>query len=142
MSERTELVAPCGIDCGICEMHTCKDNPDMLNYFVSKGYPKAELPCKGCNAVKGKCPVIQSECETYHCVKDKKLTSCSACNDFPCEKLSPSADKADILPHNMKVYNLATNKRIGVEEFTQVSSGIKALYYKGTMVIGAGPKIH
>ena len=52
MNERMKLVAPCGIDCGICEMYTCKDNPQMLEYFISKGYPKEALPCKGCIAVK------------------------------------------------------------------------------------------
>ncbi len=141
MNERTELVAPCGIDCGICEMHTCKDNPEMLEYFVSKGYPKEALPCKGCNVVKGKCPVMTTECETYHCVQNRNLTSCASCDEFPCDKLQPSADMANILPHNLKVYNLVTIQRIGVEKFTDVSSRIKNLYYKGTMVIGAGPKM-
>ncbi len=140
MSERTDLVAPCGIDCGICEMHTCKDNPEMLNYFISKGYPEEALPCKGCNAVKGKCPVIKTDCETYRCVKGKELASCSDCTGFPCERLQPSADMANILPHNMKVFNLATIKRIGVEEFTKISPRIKDTYYNGKMVIGSGPK--
>jgi len=46
-----------------------------------------------------------------------------------------------VAPHNLKVYNLATIKRIGVEEFTRVSLQIKELYYKGRMIIGAGPGI-
>lgn len=141
MNERMKLVAPCGIDCGICEMYTCKDNPQMLDYFISKGYPKEALPCKGCISVKGKCPVISGYCETYHCVQNRKITSCSACDDFPCEKLNPSSDKADILPHNLKVFNLLTIKKVGLEEFTQISLKIKELYYKGKMVIGSGPRI-
>ncbi len=141
MNERTQLVAPCGIDCGICEMYTCKDNPQMLNYFLSKGYPKEALPCKGCNAVKGKCPVIKGDCGTYSCVQSKKISSCSSCNDFPCSKLNPSADNANILPHNLKVFNLLTIKKLGLEDFTKVSLNIKELYYKGKMVIGSGPHI-
>lgn len=141
MSERAKLVAPCGIDCGICEMYTCKDNPQMLDYFISKGYSKELLPCKGCIAEKGKCPVMTCDCETYRCVQSKKVNSCSSCEEFPCEKLIPAADKANILPHNLKVYNLATIKRIGVEEFTRVSLQIKELYYKGRMIIVAGPGI-
>ncbi len=77
MNERTKLVAPCGIDCGICEMYTCKDNPKMLEYFISKGYSKESLPCKGCIAVQGKCPVMSSDCETYRCVQSKKVNNCS-----------------------------------------------------------------
>lgn len=141
MSERTDLVAPCGIDCGICEMYICKDNPQMLEYFLSKGYSKEVLPCKGCAAVKGKCPVHTTDCATYKCVKDKKVSICSECGDFPCGKLLPAADRANILPHNLKVFNLVTIQRIGLEEFTRVSSQFKELYYKGKMVIGAGPKL-
>lgn len=141
MNERMRLVAPCGIDCGICEMHTCKDNPQMLEYFISKGYSKEVLPCKGCIAVKGKCPVISSDCETYRCVQSKKIATCSDCDDFPCGKLTPASDKANILPHNLKVFNLLTIKKVGLEEFTHVSLKIKELYYKGKMVIGAGPRL-
>jgi hypothetical protein len=141
MNERTKLVAPCGIDCAICEMYTCKDNPQMLEYFISKGYSREALPCKGCIAVKGKCPVMNSDCETYSCVQSKNITTCSSCNDFPCDKLAPSADMANILPHNLKLFNLLTIKRIGVEEFTHVSLKIKETYYRGKMIIGAGPRI-
>ena len=141
MNERMKLVAPCGIDCGICELYTCKDNPQMLEYFISKGYPKEALPCKGCISVKGKCPVISGECETFRCSQNKNISSCSSCTDFPCDKLNPAADRASILPHNLKVYNLLTIKKLGLEEFTRVSQGIKDLYYKGKMFIGSGPRI-
>lgn len=141
MNERTQLVAPCGIDCGICEMYTCKDSPEMIEYFVSKGVSRDELPCKGCIAVNGKCPMMGSDCETYSCAKQKQVSSCSSCNDFPCEKLAPSADRANILPHNMKVFNLSMIKKMGLDGFTKESARIKQLYYKGKMVIGAGPKL-
>ena len=38
--ERKELVALCGIDCGICELNMCKDSPELLTYLVSRGIPK------------------------------------------------------------------------------------------------------
>ena len=139
--ERQNLVAPCGIDCGICELHACKDNPQLYNYLISTGIPKDKLPCAGCRSIEGNCPVINSKCETYICSLDKKVNFCYECSDFPCSKLNPAADRADILPHNTKVFNLCTIKRIGVEEFTIESAIIKQKYYKGKMAVGKGPQI-
>ena len=141
MNERARLVAPCGIDCGICELYTCKDNPAMTEYLIAKGFSREVLPCKGCLDVEGKCPIMSSVCEIYICTQHKKVSRCYSCDEFPCAKLTPSADKAGVLPHNLKVFNSASMKRIGVEEFTQISSQIKELYYKGKMVIGSGPRI-
>jgi len=140
-NERINLVAPCGIDCGTCEMNMCKDNEQLFNYFISKGYSKEKLPCKGCRSIEGNCPVIGCKCETYVCLSEKKVDFCFDCKEFPCEKLNPSADRAEILPHNMKVFNLCTIKRIGAEGFIETSSEIKQKYYKGKMQIGKGPQL-
>ncbi len=140
-AQRFAMVAPCGIDCGICEMHTCKDDPNMLSYFLSKGYPKEKLPCKGCRSIDGQCPVIGTTCATYSCVQKRSVTFCSECSDFPCAKLNPAADRAEILPHNTKVFNLCTIKKLGVEGFVKVSSDIKKRYYKGKMAVGQGPQV-
>jgi len=139
--ERKELVALCGIDCGICELNMCKDNSELLAYLASKGIPKDKLPCAGCRDIKGHCPVIGVPCATYTCATEKGVDFCYDCGDFPCTKLQPSADRADVLPHNTKVFNLCTIKRIGVEDFVKLSSGIKERYYKGKMEIGKGPQI-
>lgn len=140
-NKRLNLVAPCGIDCGTCELYMCKDNPQLLEYLVSREISEEKLPCAGCRNIEGNCPVIPCKCETYACVKDKNVDFCFDCNDFPCSKLGPSADKANILPHNMKVFNLCTIKRMGVENFTRESSVIKQRYYKGKMEVGKGPQI-
>lgn len=70
--ERLALVAPCGIDCGICELYICKDNSEIYNYLLSKGIPKESLPCLGCRKMEGRCPVITKTCETYNCISEKK----------------------------------------------------------------------
>jgi hypothetical protein len=56
-------------------------------------------------------------------------------------KLQPSADRANKLPHNMKVFNLCIMKRVGVENFILQSSEIKKRYYAGKMDIGNGPQL-
>jgi hypothetical protein len=140
-NERTSLVAPCGIDCGTCELYLSKDNQQLFAYLVAKGIPKEKLPCTGCRDIKGNCPVIGSKCATYVCVSEKNVDFCFNCRDFPCSKLNPSADRADVLPHNLKVFNLSTIQRDGVEGFIKISSEIKNKYYKGRMEIGKGPQI-
>ncbi len=139
--ERLNLVAPCGIDCGICELYTCKDNAQLYNALLARGIPKEKIPCPGCRNVHGNCPVIPETCATYLCAGDMKVQFCHECDEFPCNKLQPSADRADVLPHNMKVFNLCIIKREGVEKFVQESTAIKQKYYKGKMAIGSGPQI-
>ncbi|MBN1984112.1 MAG: DUF3795 domain-containing protein [Chitinivibrionales bacterium] len=139
--ERNSLVAACGIDCGVCELYLCKDNTQLFSFLVSKGIPKEKIPCKGCRIIDGNCPVHTDTCETYSCVQQKKHDYCYECTDFPCSKLVPAADRADVLPHNLKVFNLTTIKRDGVENFCKKSMEIKTKYYKGKMVIGSGPQL-
>lgn len=139
-NERINLVAPCGIDCGTCELHLCKDNQELFAYLVAKGIPEEKLPCDGCRNIKGNCPVIGSKCATYACVTEKNVEFCTECGDYPCSKLQPSADRADVLPHNLKVFNLCTIQREGVEGFIELSREIKTKYYKGKMEIGKGPQ--
>jgi len=139
MNEREKLVAPCGIDCGVCEFYLSKDNEQIMEYLVSKGIPKAILPCKGCRNMDGKCPIMKTACETYICTQSKEVEFCSDCRDFPCSMLTPSADKAATLPHNLKVFNLCTIKRDGLDDFIGQSGKIKLSYFKGKMVIGKGP---
>jgi len=138
--ERINLVAPCGIDCALCELYICKDNQGLMDYLIKNGIPQEKLPCSGCRSLKGHCPVLPLQCSTYLCNNEKKADYCFNCKEFPCSKLHPAADRADILPHNMKVFNLCTINREGIEDFIRLSPGIKKKYYKGKMAIGDGPQ--
>lgn len=140
MKERLNLVAACGIDCGICELYLSRDNQEIKNHLISVGIPEKILPCDGCNNIDGKCPILPTKCATYECAKEKGVTFCSECEEFPCMYFAPTLDKANT-PHNVKVFNLCTIKKEGVENFVQKSSKIKQLYYKGKMVIGKGPEL-
>ena len=37
MKDRLNLVAPCGIDCGICELYLSRDNQQIREALISKG---------------------------------------------------------------------------------------------------------
>ncbi len=142
-TEREHLVAPCGIDCGNCEAYTCRDDRKLHDYLVSRGMSAAKLPCAGCRSVEGRCPAHPDErvCATYACVREKGVRYCHECAGFPCGMLHPSADRADVLPHNLKVFNLCFIRNKGIEEFIASYPEIKRKYYKGKMVIGQGPQI-
>jgi len=138
-NERLRLVAPCGIDCGNCALNMSRHDPAIMDRLLARGIPKEKLPCDGCRNVKGDCPVIAEKCETYRCVQEKGVEFCFECSSFPCSKLCPSSDRADVLPHNLKIFNLCTIRQSGVEGFTRVSGDLERLYFKGKMEIGKGP---
>ncbi len=141
IDERTNLVAPCGIDCGICELYICRGNTELYEHLVKSGIPESKLPCNGCRAVDGHCPVNEGICKTFTCVALKDVDYCFECFDFPCSKLNPSADRASVLPHNLKVFNLCTIQRTGVLEFIEHSAQIRKKYYREKMEIGNGPSL-
>lgn len=134
-------IAPCGTYCGGCPAYLCKDNPELLEQVVAKGLKREDLPCPGCREHKGKCAFTDGDCATYDCVQQHKVTFCFECADFPCNYLNPCADRANILPHNMKVFNLCYLKNHGAAAFRQQFPQIKARYYLGKMAIGRGPQL-
>ena len=139
-NEDLTLTGPCGIYCGACECHTAKDDPKLLAYLISKGIPEEKLPCMGCRKMEGECPVITGRCATYECVKQKNVQFCFECDCFPCEMLNPASDRANVLPHNLKVFNLCMIERHGLEALVKYYPDIKKKYYTGKMVVGKGPQ--
>lgn len=136
-----EMTAVCGISCANCECHTAKDSPPLLDYLVGVGIPAEKLPCMGCRSLKGNCPVLGETCATYVCAHKRGVEFCFECVDFPCEKLNPAADRANVLPHNLKVYNLCTIKNRGLAKFSEEAGMVKQKYFKGKMLVGKGPEI-
>jgi hypothetical protein len=139
--EEVKDVATCGIYCGQCPAYTCKDNPVLLEAVVAKGLKREDLPCPGCREHKGKCAFTDGDCATYDCAEKHEVTFCYECAEFPCQYLHPCADRADVLPHNLKVYNLCYIKTHGLEAFKQKYPDIAACYYTGKMAIGKGPQL-
>ena len=137
--------AVCGIDCFNCELYyTNIDNffgtmsEERKNAFVSRGFTKEKLLCKGCR-ISG-CTMIPDRCDTLECVKTKNIDFCFDCDDFPCSKLQPLAEGAERYPHNLKIYNLITIKNKGLEKWASEAAEIRERYFKGKFKIGAGPQ--
>jgi hypothetical protein len=85
------------------------------------GIPFKQAFCKGCRDEQGICPLLgmKEPCNVYKCIHEKALSFCYECDDFPCDYLHPYADRSTDLPHNMKVFNLALMKKLGVERWAK-----------------------
>lgn len=133
-------IAPCGIDCVNCEFFADNGREDLWKAVAARlGVAPEEVACKGCR-LQGGCSVHKN-CATLSCVTGRGLESCGGCPEFPCVRLMPMAERADKVPHNMKVYNLCRIKQIGAEAFLAEAKINRLRYFKGTFVIGAGPQL-
>jgi len=142
VSEGKNLVAPCGLCCAECILFKTKDNPILLEKMVAQGIKRETLPCPGCRPNMGKCPLLECcICETYACISKRNLDFCFECKEFPCARLHPAADKAALLPHNIKIYNLCYIKEHGLSVWLEKAAEIQHTYFRGKMLVGKGPVI-
>ena len=124
-----EMTAPCGLACFQCRYYLANDNEEdreVLNRDLRlNGIPAEIWPCKGCRNQKG---VLESHklffnrsepCQPYKCTSEKNIDFCYECSDFPCDHLHPCADRATLVPHNTKVFNLCLIKKMGLESWAK-----------------------
>ena len=107
-------------------MHQDQKRKELLDRdFRLNGIPPEVWLCNGCRNQKG---VLKSHelffnrtepCQVYKCTSEKKIDFCFECSDFPCDHLHPYADRADIVPHNTKLFNLCLIKKMGLESWAK-----------------------
>jgi hypothetical protein len=139
VKEELVLVSPCGIYCGECAAFKVKDHPEMLPVLVANGIKAESLPCPGCRAVDGNCLHLESRCENYICAEEHQVSMCYECDDFPCNKLCPSADRANVIPHNMKMFSQCYIQKHGIQAWIAKLPEIRKRYYQGKITYGKGP---
>ena len=133
------MTAPCGLDCFNCERYLANEEEQVRKYLETvlkaRGLPTDHITCKGCRNEKGACLGFGPQrvpCRAYRCVMAKGLESCADCHDFPCDHLGPLAEHSQSLPHNIKVYNLALIRKMGVEKWAaEKSKQVRDTYFKG-----------
>lgn len=134
------LVAPCGTNCNACGAHLVINNPELGDKIrASVGWNG--IPCPGCRPSGGRCQWVDGECELYACVEEKKVTFCYECGEFPCARLNPTADRAQIYPHNLKLMNLCCIEHQGIDALLARTADIRQRYYQGKIIVGKGPQI-
>lgn len=139
------LVGPCGTYCGDCGAYRVKDDPSLREAMIERlqmlGVNWNGIPCPGCRPIKGKCVLVEGTCATYTCATEHEVDFCYECPEFPCAKLHPAADKAEILNHNVKVFNLCCIRYKGLAKYLEMIPEIRQRYFNGKMAIGKGPQI-
>ena len=105
-----ELIAPCGMNCGIC-----------IAFFgyTMKG-SKRKHPCFGCRSRdeksldRSKCAFIKKHCDS---LANERIDYCFECAGFPCEKLE-TLDKRYMDKYGMSVIeNLRYIQTNGIKQF-------------------------
>ena len=135
------MTAPCGLDCFNCPFYLYPDDPEAKAQIEqwSREYniPLEIMTCEGCRNHDGRIPIHihhfgeSHRCAAYECAQGKGHLFCGDCEEFPCDHLHPYADKADELPHNIKVFNLCLIRKMGVEKWAESKAAeVRAAYFK------------
>jgi hypothetical protein len=100
-----DLIAPCGMNCGLCRAHL-----------------KAANTCAGCRKIGKDCPVSRLKCPIRTCT-ERKGEFCYECAKFPCDKLK-HLDKRYRKKYGMsQIENLEFIRAKGMEEFLKSERG-------------------
>ena len=134
--EERALITPCGLYCGSCRLYIARTDETLRKKIAERqGIPVEKVfTCAGCRPLQGQVLVSGGEpvCDTYACaVDDKKVEFCYECEDFPCLKLAPCADRAQEIPHNTKIYNLIWLQKLGVDAWLERYTNLMRQYQKG-----------
>jgi len=120
------LLAPCGLYCGVCAIHIAErdNNLKFKKRLVDAYKPFAnsidDIKCSGCLSENQK--DIFGYCQTCpirDCIKGKGIDGCYQCNDFPCkfiERFPIPVGKKVILRAIPRWKELGTEKWVEEEE--------------------------
>lgn len=98
-----ELIAPCGMDCGVCKVYLATVRSDVKG----KG-------CLGCRPRRKKCAYLKGICEL---IRNERITFCFECAVFPCAHLK-TIDKRYVTRYDTSfISNLLIIKEKGLAAF-------------------------
>ena len=142
-NEERALISPCGLYCGACPLYRAGTDETLRNRIAERqGIPAEQVQvCAGCRPLLGVVSAAGGEtaCDTYICaVNDKKVEFCYACDDFPCLKLAPAADRAQEIPHNTKIYLLLLLQKLGVDAWLEKYTSLMRQYQRGKKTKAGG----
>jgi hypothetical protein len=86
MEVKKELVAPCGLYCGVCGVYIAhRDDNIKFKERLATFYdvPVEEIACEGC--LSGRLFFYCRVCPIRSCILGKGIEGCHQCADFPCQ---------------------------------------------------------
>jgi hypothetical protein len=88
MKIKQELLAPCGLYCGVCTiMMAHRDNNQKLKERLASAYGVSpeEICCEGC--LSSQVFPYCNTCAIKSCTRDKGYEGCHQCSEFPCDHI-------------------------------------------------------
>ena len=123
MSEvKRELLAPCGLYCGVCRIYQAHQNNDLE--FKKKNLPTLhdygaksidDIACNGCLS-DGVVFHFCRTCSIKDCIKSKEIEGCYVCDDFPCKIITHWPDP---LEKKVMLRAVATWRKLGTGKWVQ-----------------------
>jgi hypothetical protein len=104
-----ELIAPCGMNCGVCVSYLA-----MKNDLKKKGFGKKY--CAGCLPRSENCVFMQRHCERLW---KGRVRFCYECEDFPCRRLKALDKRYSSKYHMSMIENLVFIKKYGIDKFLE-----------------------
>ena len=103
-SPKALLIAPCGMNCGICLAHLREKNK-----------------CPGCRVPDVNKPITRLKCKIKTCevFKNGKIKFCYQCEKFPCDNMQKLDKRYRTKYHMSMIENLENIKKSGIRKFLQ-----------------------
>ena len=104
-----ELIAPCGMNCGVCSGYLARKY-DLRNKGIRMPY------CSGCRPRDKRCSFLKKRCTL---LMNSKVKYCYECNDFPCQWLNHIDKRYRMYFRMSMVENLESIKKTGIRQFLE-----------------------
>jgi hypothetical protein len=104
-----ELIAPCGMNCGICSSYLAR-HYDIKSRGIRMPY------CAGCRPRDKQCAFLKKKCSL---LLNGEVKYCFECRDYPCERLVKLDARYKVRYHMSMIENLNRLKEKGLEELLE-----------------------
>lgn len=102
MAITSKLIAPCGMNCGVC-----------MAYLREKNH------CPSCNYPDDDKSVSVLRCIIKNCETIKKVKFCYKCEKYPCTRLKNLDKRYRTKYHMSMIENLENIKKLGIRQFVK-----------------------
>ncbi len=117
MKVKKELMAPCGLYCGVCGIHiaTSDNNTKFKERFASaRNVTVDQINCDGC--LSGNLYVFCKTCSIRSCALKKGIEGCHQCAEFPCKFIQ---DFPIEVGKKVMLRAIPDWKKLGTEKFVE-----------------------
>jgi len=117
-----ELIAPCGINCGLCR-----------RYLANRNSIK-RIRCRGCIPGSVHCTYLFVNCSGINHSIEKNSVFCFECRQYPCPGLEIMDRRYQTQYGESVLNNLEKIRDVGVEAFPESQSDLHHCPYCGEMI--------